>query len=132
MADQLTFNDISGRRRRHRAVVADAEAVAARRSAHHDALRYELARYLRVHGVGHRFQAVDFLRWTERHAARPSALVGDMRATGGLFAGLARAGVLARRGYEPNGGCESRRYHSTVRPVYVVQHLRFPEGWCPC
>lgn len=92
--------------------------------------RHQLWRYVRTHGLGHEFQAIDFSAWLEQQEVRPDPSKIDPRATGGLFLDLVRVGICEKIGYKPNGGDKARNYHSTARQTYRIIHLDYSLlGW---
>lgn len=91
-------------------------------------VRWLLWDYIRSHGVGHEFQAVDF----SHHAAQQPQFEPDldMRLTGGMFRAMVNAGVLEQIGFRNNGGNKATGYHGTTRTVYRVAILDFSLlGW---
>jgi hypothetical protein len=85
--------------------------------------RGQLWIYLRSHGLGHEFQAIDFSTWLKERDLQPDPAKIDPRATGGLFLDLVRHGICEKIGYKSNGGDKSRNYHSTARQTYRIVHL---------
>lgn len=92
--------------------------------------REQLWRYVRIHGLGHEFQAIDFSTWLATQEHRPDECDIDPRSTGGLFIGMVNAGVLEKVGYRPNGGDKDRNYHASPRMVYRIVLLDYSRlGW---
>lgn len=91
-------------------------------------LRWLLWDYVRSHGVGHEFQAIDF----SHHAAQQPQYESDinLKSSGGMFKAMVNAGVLEQIGFRNNGGNKETGYHGTPRAVYRVTHLDFSLlGW---
>jgi hypothetical protein len=86
-------------------------------------LRGQLWRFVRTHGLGHEFQAIDFSTWLKTQEVQPDPSKIDPRATGGLFLDLVRAGIVEKIGYKSNGGDKARNYHSSPRQTYRIIHL---------
>lgn len=132
-----TTTDDSAKRRAHARVLrgvmdraAPGSSLPVRSAAERamDAIRCELLIYIRSVGLRRTFQAVDFTNWLDAQGGggmgdlRQSV---DLRAIGGLFPALAKAGVIVKAGHKPNGGGKATAYHSTERPIWRVQRLDF-------
>lgn len=85
--------------------------------------RSQLWRYVRSHGLGHDFQAIDFSAWLAQQKVRPDPSKIDPRATGGLFLDLVRVGICEKIGYKSNGGDKARNYNACPRQTYRIIHL---------
>lgn len=91
-------------------------------------LRWLLWDYVRTHGVGHEFQAVDFSHHAVKQPQYESDI--DLRSTGGMFRAMVNAGILEQIGIRNNGGNKETGYHGTPRAVYRAIHLEHSLlGW---
>jgi hypothetical protein len=91
-------------------------------------LRWLLWTYIRVHDVGHEFQAVDFSHWASKQPQLDDDI--DLRSTGGMFRTMVSAGVLEQIGIRNNGGNKDTGYNGTPRAVYRTAHLDYSRlGW---
>jgi hypothetical protein len=91
-------------------------------------LRWLLWTYVRIHEVGHEFQAIDFSHWASAQPQYDDDI--DLRSSGGMFRTMVNAGVLEQIGFRNNGGNKKTGYHGTPRAVYRTAHLDYSLlGW---
>ncbi|MGV6813700.1 MAG: hypothetical protein ACWA5W_01680, partial [Phycisphaerales bacterium] len=135
--DQLMFHQLadapSPKRRRHCGIkvihdTASPNTGSPKRSQAVLVLRWLLWDYIRSHGVGHEFQAIDFSQWASTRPQFDQSV--DLRATGGMFIALVNAGIVEKTGYRNNGGNKDTNYHGTPRQVYRTMHIDYSRlGW---
>jgi hypothetical protein len=93
-------------------------------------LRWLLWKYIRINGIGHEFQAIDFSHWAKQQIQFDETVDVDLRSTGGMFLNLVKSGIIEKLGYRNNGGNKASNYHGTPRQAYRTVLLDYSRlGW---